>query len=494
MDEGRRAGRAGLGCGVGILALLTGVGIGIALTLSVLGLSVGALLGGRQWAEAVPPVPVTPTAERPAAMQGQAMPGRRLVWGSPIPLDADTREPDLLVISRNFDREPGADTLAYLSPDTGSVRWESEPLGENGNSWVVAYGDSMVLVADGARLLGLRRDSGELAWEAPLTDGIADGICADCLQAFGDVAVALPQDGVLQAFDIASGAPRWSVRLREPTRQLLRVGELLGVPDRLLDDSSYGAIYLYSPADGSPQGEIVPSCVEPGNYERFLSYYMETGYDPSGRTLIWLVGSSPICLMSYDVATGAVSRTWLEDFNTSDLGERNTLWAGDTLYLSDEDQIYAVGPQESRVVIAAEDYDLWPVAARDGVLLVEARRTRGSSRYELWAVDARSGERRWERVIVGDDPQESPGDTADFIATLVGDAVAVVEQHEEPEELTYELIGLADGARRARAPLAVADPDTYIRGAVWGSGHLFLSINELYGVELSSGRTVYTWP
>lgn len=492
MDGERRAGRVGLGCGVGLLTLLAGVVLGVALTLSLLGLSVGALFGGRR--EAVPPAPMTPTMERPAAIQGQAMPGRRLIWGRPIPLDSDTREPDLLVISRNFDREPDSDTLAYLSPDSASVRWESQPLGENGNSWVVAYGDSIVLVADGGRLLGLRRDSGALAWEAPLTDAIADSICADCLQAFGDVAVALPQDGVLQAFDINTGAPRWSVRLREPTRQIVRVGELLGVPDRLPDDSSYGALYLYSPADGSPQGEIVPSCKEEDNYERFLSYYMDTGSDPSGRTLIWLLGSSPICLMAYDVASGVVSRTWLDDFSSSDLSARNTLWAGDTLYLSDGDRIYAVGPQASRRLISAEDYDLWPLAAGEGVVLVEARRTRGSTRYELWAIDAQSGERRWERVLVGDDPQESPDDTADFLATLVGDAVAVVEQHEEPEELTYELIGLADGARRARAALAVADPDNYIRGAVWGDGHLFLSINELYGVELSSGRTVYTWP
>lgn len=494
MEDERRAGRTRAGCVVGLLTLLVGVVIGVGLTLGLLGLGVGALLGGRDRPEAVPPVATPPTPARPVAIQGEAFPGRRLVWTAPIPLDSDSAEPDLLVISRNYDREPDSDTVVYFSPDRRTVVWESPPLGEDGNSWVVAYGDSAVLVADGGRLVALRRSSGEQAWEAPLTDSIADSICRDCLQVFGNVAVALPQDGVLQAFAIDSGAPLWSVRLREPTRQLVRVGELLGVPDRLPDDSSTGALYLYSPADGSPAGEIVPSCKEPDNYERTLSYYMTTESNPEGTMLVWLLPADPPCLMAYDIATGAVSRTWLDGFTSSDLMRRTSEWGDGALYLSDGEQIYTVGPQEARRVVGAEDYTLRPLAAADGVLLVEANRTRGSSRVELWAVDVRTGERRWERVLQGVDPFEGEGDTGTSTAALVEGGVALIEQQADPLQLTYELIGIADGASRARAALAVADPDTYIRGVTWGRRHVFLSIDELYGVELSSGQTVYAWP
>jgi outer membrane protein assembly factor BamB len=493
MPERREQQGARAGCVVGLITLLVGVVMGVVLTLSILGLGFDVLLRGASQG-ATPVVAVVPTSARPEPMQGQAAPGRRLVWSAPVPLDSDTSDPDLLVISRNFDREPDNDTLTYLSPDRASVRWESQPLGENGNSWVVTYGDTMVLVADEARLVALRRDSGALAWEAPLTDAIAASICRDCLQVFDNVAVALPQDGVVQAFSVDTGAPLWSLRLREPTRQLVRVGALVGVPDELPDDPSYGALYLYDPRDGSPQGEIMPSCEEQGGYERRVSYYMDVGYDPGGRTLAWLVPSSPVCLLSYDVATGTISRTTLEDFNTSDLDPRNSLWAGDTLYLSDTDKIYAVGPQERRLVISAEDYDLWPLAADGRVLLVEARRTRGSSRSELWVVETAGGRRLWERVLQGDDPLEREGDTGDFTATLLGDSVALVEQNGEAEQIVYELLGLIDGASRVRAVLTVEDADTYIRGVTWGRNHVFLSINELYGVELTSGRTAYTWP
>lgn len=494
MVDERRPGNVGLGCALSLLVLLAGVVMGSALTLGMLGLGPGALLAGRQAPTATPPAATTPTVEPPTALQGEAAPGRRLVWGSAIALDSDTREPDLLVVSRNYDRKPDSDSLAYLSPDAGAVRWESRPLGSNGNSWVVAYGDTMVLVADNARLVGLRRASGELAWEAPLTDGIAYSICRDCLQVFGEVVVALPQDGVLQAFDLATGAPRWSVRLRQPTRQLVRVGALVGVPDSLPDAPSYGSLYLYNPADGAPAGEILPSCTEAGGSERRISYYMDIGVDPTGRTLAWLVPSSPVCLVAYDIPTGTLSRTRLEGFKGGDLKERASLWSGDTLYLSDGARIYAVGAQEQRLVLEAEDHAVRPLAASGSALLVEARRTRGSSRYELWALDLPSGERRWERVLEADDPRESARDIGDFVAGLVGDAVALVEQREAPEQIVYELIGLADGASRARAALAVRDPGDAIRGATWGRDHVFLSIDELYGVELSSGRTAYAWP
>lgn len=488
MEGERGPGRLVPGCAVGLATLVAGVALGVALTLGWLGLGPGALLSGQAGAAA------TATPVRPTALQGQAAPGRRIIWSAPIPLDSDTRDPDLLVISHNYDREQGSDTIAYLSPDAGAVRWESPPLGERGNSWVVAYDDTMVMVAVETRLIGLRRASGEVAWEAPLTDAIARYLCHDCLQIVGATAVALPQDGILQAFDVATGAPRWSVRLRETTRQLVRVGALIGVPDSVPGSPGQGALYLYDPADGSPAGEILPSCRAQNGYEQRVSYYADIGVDPAGRMLSWVVSSSPACLVTYDIATGALSRTWLDELGSGAGDRRNSLWAGDTLYLGDGDLIYAVGPQERRLLLEAEGYDIRAVAANETALLVVAKRTRGSSRYELWALDRASGERRWGRVLVADDPAEYPGDYSDFVVGLVGNTVVLVEQHEEPEQIIYELIGLTDGASRARAALAVKDPDSVIRGATWGRDHVFLSIDELYGVELSSGRTAYAWP
>lgn len=495
MGEERRSGRARAGCVVGLGTLLVGVALGVWLSLSVLGLGFDVLLRRAFVTGETPVVTVPTTAARPEPIIGGAAPGRRMVWEEPIPLDTDTQEPDLLLVSRNYDREPSGDTITYFSPDRQAVRWESPPLGDQGSSWVVTYGDTVVLVADGARLVALSRDTGALAWEAPLTDSIAESICDECLQVFADVVVALPQDGQIQAFDTATGAPLWTKRLREATRQIVNVGGMVGVPDRESEESNDGVLFLFNPRDGSPAGSIKPTCKAAGDpYEATVSYYDSAGRDPAGRTLVWLLRTSPVCLVAYDVRTGAISRTMLDEFRGSDLSAKASLWAGDTLYLSDEAQIVAVGAQESRAVIASEDYRLQPLAANGDALLVLAQRSRGSSRLELWAVDARSGERRWDRVLAASDPLGYRGDTGDFAATLIGDTVALVEQHDEPEEIIYERIALADGSSMARAALQVDDASDYLRGATWGRALAFLPIDELYIVELSSGRTAYRWP
>ncbi len=489
-------GRVGGGCALGFVTLLVGIAIGVGVTLNLLGLGVEALLRQPPSANGTAVVGAPPTATPPPVpIQGQAAPGRRMVWAAPIPLDTDTQEPDLLVISRNFDNDPSTDSVVYLSPNQRMVRWESPPLGQNGPSWVVTYGADVVLVADGERLVALSRATGQQLWVAPLTDSIADSICMNCLQVFGEVVVALPQDGQLQAFNTATGAPIWTKRLLEATRQIVKVGALLGVLDRESAETSRGALFLFKPQDGSAAGTVKPTCTQAGDFfETNINYYNRTEHDPAGRTLVWLAGSSAVCLLRYDVGSGTLSTMKLDELDNRHVTLEQSLWAGDTLYLSNGNQLVAVGPQTHRQVLASEDYDLRPLAANETVLLVLAHRTRGSSRYEVWVVDVQTGEKRWERILKADDPLDSPHDTGDFAATLLGETVLLVEQHAETKELIYEQIALADGASRVRTVVPVSDPTDALRGVLWGQKHVFLSSNELYAVTLADGQTVYHWP
>jgi outer membrane protein assembly factor BamB len=499
MEEQRErgeSGRARAGCVVGLLTLLVGALLGVGLTLGALGVGWGVLFGRVFNPGGSPVVAVGPMATpEPQAIPGGS-PGRRYLPVPPIPLDSDTPVPDLLVISRNYDRE--ASTIAYMSPSGDGVRWESAPLGDGGEySWVVSYSDEVVVVAVETRLLGLSRASGERLWEAPLTDGISPNICADCLQVFGDVVVALPQDGELQAFSVANGAPRWRVTLREATRQIVRAGDLLGVPDDRADDGSGSVLRLFDPRDGAEAEPFTPECPEPSSstYMQTPSYYSPIGQDPDGRLLLWLIGSSAPCLLSVDAETReVVGRTYLDEFFNTELGPQTTLWAGDTLYLSDGRQIAAVAPQGVRVLLAEESYTLSPLAVGDGTLLVLAQRTRGSSRYELWAVDIASGQRRWERIFTATDPLGAGGDTGSFTAALVGDAVGVLELQGEDEQLVYELIALSDGASRARSTIGTADLGDDLRGAVWSRERLVLVTDELYTIDLATGQVLFRWP
>lgn len=494
MDE-RRGQRGGAGYIVALVTLALGAMLGIGLTLGVLGVGLDVLLGRVFNPGAAPVVQVGPTATpRPQAIAGAA-PGRRFLPREPIALDTDTSTPDLLVISRNYDRNTS--TIAYMSADSGAIRWESASLSDENDeyAWGVAYSDGQVIAAVQTRLVGLSRATGEQIWEAPLTDAVST-ICRDCVRVFGDVVVVLSDDGELQAFAAASGAPRWKVRLRAAPRQLVAVRGLVGVPDERDDGEGGAVLRLFSPADGAEAEPFAPACQSRGSdYGSNASIYDEIERDPRGRFLVWLIGSSPSCLLSLDTATGEVAgRTYLDGFSGADLDPQRRHWDGDTLYLSDNSQIVAVGPQEARTLVTSEDYYLAPVAAGDGVLVVQAQRSRGSSRYELWAVDAASGQRLWDRVLVASDPFEGPRETGSFATIVAGDALALVEAHEEPEELRYELIGLRDGLSRGRSALGVEDPTDDLRGAVLGNDRLMLVTDELYTVDLATGQVRARWP
>jgi outer membrane protein assembly factor BamB len=491
MEDSRRNGRAGGGCVLALALLGAGVLLGAQIALSMVGLDLGYLLG-RMSGDAPALVRATAVPTAVTAIQGAA-PGNRIVWRAPIALDSDTREPEMLLISRNYDR--GGDSIVYLSPDEQAARWESAPLGDNGSSWLVAYDSELIYVADKARLLGLGRSDGALRWEAPLSDEISYSLCQGCLRAVDGVVVALSDDGVLQAFRGTSGAPLWSVRLREATRQLVVLGDMVGAPDVRPDvqDSSAG-LYLFNIADGSPARAIEPACSQPeSTWEDRPHYYDPIYQSADGDELYWLLDSARCVVRAGASGLSAGAPVFMpENFSVS---SSNTILAADgALYLSDDDRIVAVSADAAREVLAIEDYSLRPLGVRGETLLVEATRRRGSSRMELWAIDLASGQRRWERVLAGTDNLNGPYDTADWAAALVGDTVALVEQRPDAQTLAYELLSLSDGTSRASATIPVDDPDTDLRGLLVSRATAYLVAEELYAIELSSGQTLFRWP
>jgi hypothetical protein len=482
--------RAGLGCTISLVVLIIGVVVGASAMAAFLGVGFGDLVARANGQVAPVLREVTPT---PATqIIGGAAPGRRLVWRAPIPLDSDTREPELLVISRNHERQ--SDTLMLLSPDDGAIRWESAPLGDNGSSWVVVYSADAVIIADESRLIGVSRADGATLWEAPLTDKIFYNVCVDCLQVFGDVVVALADDGQLQAFSAARGAPLWSVRLNQAVRQLVRVGDLVGVPDSLTKDDSEAGLSLYSPADGALVRTIEPSCEGEGaSYEDRPHYYDRVLSDSSSGSLYWMLDSA-YCLLRVGTGQfGGEQRSFDESFRSFD--EHNALAADGAIYLSTGDALLVVDAQgDARLLLRDEDYTMQPLEVGSGAVLVLAQRTRGSSRLELWLIDSATGQRGWAHVLVASDPLHGPYDSGDFAAHIVGSSVALFEQLDEPESVRFELISFADGASTVSAQVQVADAGGYIRGIAWGNKTAWLAMDELYAVSLESGATVSRWP
>jgi len=492
MDERGRKDGPGRGCTPFVVVFALGGLLGALAALALSGLGPGYLVG-RLTGSAPALVEATAVPTPVAALRGAAAPGRRNIWRVPVTLNSDTSDPDMLLISRNYDR--GSDSLVYLSPDARTVRWESAPMGENGNSWVVAYDAEMVYVADGPRLLGLGRGDGALRWEAPLSDRISANLCRDCLQAINGAVVALSDDGVIQAFTGLTGAPRWSVRLREATRQLVALDDMVGAPDRRpgVTDSSAG-LYLFDVADGAPAGSIEPACTRPDNgYEDRPHFYDQIYRAPGDDALVWLLDTANCIVRVAPSGLSAGEPIFVsEEMGLSSVEE---VFFGPTgIFFVDDGKLRVVDADGERELLATEDYSLRPLAADGATLLLEARRQRGSSRLELWAVDRASGARRWERVLAGEDAVDGAYDSGDWAAVLDGDAVVLIEQRGDPATLAYELIGMGNGVSRASATLPVDRPDDYLHGLTLGGSAIFVVTDQLYAIDRGSGQVLFRWP
>jgi len=150
------------------------------------------------------------------------------------------------------------------------------------------------------------------------------------------------------------------------------------------------------------------------------------------------------------------------------------------------------------------------VAVQDNLLIVRARRTRGSTRYSLWALDKTTGERKWEFDMGTDLPLDPPGgntgiiDDETSVWTLhpMPDGLMVLRFRRAADDVSHAIFvetldwqtGASGGQRRI--PLGV---QTIILSAPaivgWANDTLWFSIEQvMMGLDTTSGQINYRWP
>jgi outer membrane protein assembly factor BamB len=126
-------------------------------------------------------------------------------------------------------------------------------------------------------------------------------------------------------------------------------------------------------------------------------------------------GYSPTCIQRWD--TRSLKLDWSsqlpENFSSS-IDSVIPVLASDTLYLAYGHEVLAVAAKtgDVRSLVQDEDYDFSVAAIHDQHLILQARRTRGSTRYELWDVDAATGKSRWT-VDLGENRPMEPASIID---------------------------------------------------------------------------------
>ncbi|MCS6911350.1 MAG: PQQ-like beta-propeller repeat protein, partial [Anaerolineales bacterium] len=219
-----------------------------------------------------------------------------------------------------------------LSGASPQLLWQSESLGSELYETPLLATNELVIVLNKARLIALRRGSGAIAWEAPLSDEVSLNICRECIRLIGDKVFALSDDGTLQAFEAATGRSLWTFQAIQDTPRGLYV--LAGRPafmDR--NEKTEGLLYVFDPASGAHQ-TFKPECTsDPSFGPRYADWTTPLYFAPNGD-IYMIFGWPVLCLQRLDATTGQL--VW----NTVSPREGNVQLPSDSAPLITEQALY----------------------------------------------------------------------------------------------------------------------------------------------------------
>ncbi len=411
--------------------------------------------------------------------------------------------PQILVTARTMDSNYWYFYLDFSAATP--LRWRSGPLPDDYYQAVTVFDENAVYVLQGTELYALGCADGKELWRANLSDQLTPG-CESCFAKIGDQVVVLPQDGVLAAYNAATGTKSWGARLEEPTRVLFTLD---GKP-AVWDKADTGAVVrIFDLATGQESQRIAPSGPNqpfpndpqtPNVFSPFL-----VGND--GNTFITMFGIfEPFSIQRWDAQSGQMlwQATAPDDFSNTDSSGAQLLSGGylvisayGNLLVLDE----ASGAQ--KMLIQTKDYNLTPILVHEGTLLVSAGRQRGSSRDELWAYDLRTGERAWTIVPEAQNWMDNDFGFVDtegeWLVHPAAGGVFLVQFSNDPIGMTYQRIDVTSGTGSAQKTILPPgdEPQTapiYLNPFFWQGENIWYPSDKMYFVELSSGQTTVKWP
>jgi hypothetical protein len=223
-----------------------------------------------------------------------------------------------------------------------------------------------------------------------------------------------------------------------------------------------------------------------------------------GKTLYILAGFfEPGCLQRWDMTTQTM--VWQATIPVSMIrDDADDLMTDTALYFSDGDALIAVNKADGSVreLISEPDYALTPLGEQAGLLLVSARRERGTQRDELWALDANSGEVRWQHVPqatdrLGDSTIVYTSEPGLWTWQFTNQGVLVLQGRSEPNRLVLETLQLQDGVSTGGQQTIELETTSQWNLEVigWQGGDVWLKLDdEVAVVDTAEATITSTWP
>ncbi|HNT53111.1 MAG TPA: PQQ-binding-like beta-propeller repeat protein [Anaerolineaceae bacterium] len=394
--------------------------------------------------------------------------------------------------------------LVYLDFDqTPVIRWKSEDLGDE--SYRVQHfvqGDQVIVVEE-THLRTLNRADGTLLWETSLSDKLSSA-CDNCLQADDEKIYVLTQIGILHTFDRLTGQQLWSAGLEETPDTILLFSSGPGVVDNL---AGVPTVIIFDKENGQRLYTIQPVCPNrtftSDPQEMALYSNIWTTADRNGFYVAYGFWE-PGCLDKWSIESG--ERTWQAEVSEEITRSSSILQLStpDTLYLAIENDgiLWSVdlNSGEARQLATEENYYLRPLFAQDGILVVEAQRTRGSTRFEIWGLDGETGERKWQVIPTAEDSLDQEASSimdsgGAFTVQNTSSGMALIQAFDDPERLTFDLIDLHTGVTQNQASYAMPETSIFTLEKIgWSGDTIWIYSDGTYAFNGGSGLREIKWP
>jgi outer membrane protein assembly factor BamB len=277
------------------------------------------------------------------------------------------------------------------------------------------------------------------------------------------------------------------------------------------DVAAPGGLYVFDAQDGERLRSIVPQC---GDIPFRIG--MPVFIDKKGVNAYLLLSSgTEHCIQGWNIDKGRLLWESLlpEEISKDPLFFRNPhldspgLLAEEALYYGSggpakTGKLIHIGLSDGTINLLLEDprYALRPLFKKDGLLLVQASRTKGSERHELRGVNPSSGEMLWRYELQGTKLMgwgSNHFGAGTWTLAPVGDRLAVIQVLSEGGEALFDsvavdILDMQEGAIavQTRTPI----DDDHWMGTALTTDRAYLSIRNLYSVDLATGAVGWEWP
>lgn len=440
------------------------------------------------------PANISRRPPNPLPSLAQAVLPKPRLFGAPIVLGGSDDSAVQMVLPVLQDE---ATTLIGFDPRSRLERWRSPAFSDEFYALAVVGSAAQVIIADGAQLVALDRQTGVVQWRTSLANDLQSNCPAPapCLHLVGDQVITLARDGTLQAFVAADGAPRWSRPLNGTPRQLWATADQVIAVET--GERNRARILALDPATGDLRWEALPACAagafgyQPHPSDQFL-------LTPAQDALV-VAGSGPTaCAWRYALADGrevtrytstdlheALPFTWsqssvaLDDamlYFVNDRGDDTVVWAWDSLSAAAPQPLYAIPGYELTVLrIVGEQ------------LLVAAAPDFAREEIELWAIDRSSGARRWQRKL------DTTHTFDDWLIQPTAAGLFAAVCYWDTDACRFEVMDAATGV--SRTPVAAPVSSRGSMGVALTPTHGYLILDgALYGVDVTTAAVEFVWP